>query len=82
MAKTERRQAIQPIMSEPAEEIRKITNPIFQEKTEAKDEIDRYTILLPKSKFKKIRLMAVERDVPIKAIFEEMLDEYLEKHDM
>ena len=82
MAKTERRQAIQPIMSEPAEEIRNISNPIFQEKTEAKDEIDRYTILLPKSKFKKIRLMAVERDVPIKTIFEEMLDEYLEKHNI
>ena len=82
MAKTERRQAIQLIMSETTEEIRNISNPIFQDKAEAKDEIDRYTILLPKSKFKKIRLMAVERNVPIKAIFEEMLDGYLKKHNM
>lgn len=79
MAKAERRSAIQPIPGEPAEEISNIKNPIFQQ--EQKEEIDRYTILLPKSKFKRIRLMAVERDVPIKAIFEEMLDEYLERHD-
>lgn len=79
MAKTERRSAITPIVDDTAEEIRGISNPIFQEKPE-KEEIDRYTILLPKSKFKKIRLMAVERDVTIKAIFEEMLDEYLENH--
>ena len=79
MAKSERRSAISPLMEETAEEIKNISNPIF--KQPEKEEIDRYTILLPKSKFKKIRLMAVERDVPIKAIFEEMLDEYLAKHD-
>ncbi len=82
MAKNERRSALQPLTNEPTEEIKGITNPIFQDKAEVKEEIDRYTILLPKSKFKRIRLMAVERDVPIKAIFEEMLDEYLERHDV
>lgn len=80
MAKNERerRSAITPFQ-DPAEEIKNISNPIF-EKPE-KEEIDRYTILLPKSKFKKIRLMAVEREVPIKEIFEEMLDDYLAKHE-
>ncbi len=44
--------------------------------------MDRYTIILPKSKFKRIRIAAVEREVEIKTIFEEMLDEYLARHNL
>lgn len=82
MAKSERRQAIAPIVDDidVTEEIREINNPLLQ--PEKKEEIDRYTILLPKSKFKRIRMAAVMKEVPIKAIFEEMLDEYLERHNL
>ena len=75
MAKTERRQAIAPIIEDTTDEIREISNPLLQPDGQ-KEEIDRYTILLPKSKFKRIRMAAVEREVPIKKIFEEMLDDY------
>lgn len=81
MAKTERRQAIAPIIEDTTDEIREISNPLLQPDGQ-KDEIDRYTILLPKSKFKRIRMAAVEREVPIKKIFEEMLDDYLEKNNL
>lgn len=81
MAKTERRQAIAPIIEDTADEIREISNPLLQPDGQ-KEEIDRYTILLPKSKFKRIRMAAVEREVPIKKIFEEMLDDYLEKNNL
>lgn len=81
MAKTERRQAIAPIIEDTTEEIREISNPLLQPDGQ-KEEIDRYTILLPKSKFKRIRMAAVEREVPIKKIFEEMLDDYLEKNNL
>lgn len=81
MAKTERRQAIAPIIEDTTDEIRKISNPLLQPDGQ-KEEIDRYTILLPKSKFKRIRMAAVEREVPIKKIFEEMLDDYLEKNNL
>ena len=81
MAKTERRQAIAPIIDDTTDEIREISNPLLQPDGQ-KEEIDRYTILLPKSKFKRIRMAAVEREVPIKKIFEEMLDDYLEKNNL
>lgn len=81
MAKTERRQAIAPIIEDTTDEIREISNPLLQPNGQ-KEEIDRYTILLPKSKFKRIRMAAVEREVPIKKIFEEMLDDYLEKNNL
>lgn len=81
MAKTERRQAIAPIIEDTTNEIREISNPLLQPDGQ-KEEIDRYTILLPKSKFKRIRMAAVEREVPIKKIFEEMLDDYLEKNNL
>lgn len=81
MAKTERRQAIAPIIEDTTDEIREISNPLLQPEGQ-KEEIDRYTILLPKSKFKRIRMAAVEREVPIKKIFEEMLDDYLEKNNL
>lgn len=81
MAKTERRQAIAPIIEDTIDEIREISNPLLQPEGQ-KEEIDRYTILLPKSKFKRIRMAAVEREVPIKKIFEEMLDDYLEKNNL
>lgn len=81
MAKTERRQAIAPIIEDTTDEIREISNPLLQPDRQ-KEEIDRYTILLPKSKFKRIRMAAVEREVPIKKIFEEMLDDYLEKNNL
>lgn len=81
MAKTERRQAIAPIIEDTTDEIREISNPLLQPDGK-KEEIDRYTILLPKSKFKRIRMAAVEREVPIKKIFEEMLDDYLEKNNL
>ena len=81
MAKTERRQAIAPIIEDTTEEIREISNPLLQPDGQ-KEEIDRYTILLPKSKFKRIRRAAVEREVPIKKIFEEMVDDYLEKNNL
>ena len=81
MAKTERRQAIAPIIEDTTDEIREIGNPLLQPDGQ-KEEIDRYTILLPKSKFKRIRMAAVEREVPIKKIFEEMLDDYLEKNNL
>lgn len=81
MAKTERRQAIAPIIEDTTDEIREISNPLLQPDGH-KEEIDRYTILLPKSKFKRIRMAAVEREVPIKKIFEEMLDDYLEKNNL
>lgn len=81
MAKTERRQAIAPIIEDTTDEIREISNPLLQPDGQ-KEEIDRYTILLPKSKFKRIRMEAVEREVPIKKIFEEMLDDYLEKNNL
>lgn len=81
MAKTERRQAIAPIIEDTTDEIREISNPLLQLDGQ-KEEIDRYTILLPKSKFKRIRMAAVEREVPIKKIFEEMLDDYLEKNNL
>lgn len=81
MAKTERRQAIAPIIEDTTDEIRGISNPLLQPDGQ-KEEIDRYTILLPKSKFKRIRMAAVEREVPIKKIFEEMLDDYLEKNNL
>ncbi|MFR5726956.1 MAG: hypothetical protein ACLUEJ_10795 [Clostridium sp.] len=81
MAKTERRQAIAPIIEDTTDEIREISNPLLQPDGQ-KEEIDRYTILLPKSKFKRIRMAAVEREVPIKKIFEEMLDDYLEKNNL
>ena len=81
MAKTERRQAIAPIIEDTTDEIREISNPLLQTDGQ-KEEIDRYTILLPKSKFKRIRMAAVEREVPIKKIFEEMLDDYLEKNNL
>ena len=81
MAKTERRQAIAPIIEDTTDEIREISNPLLQPDGQ-KEEIDRYTILLPKSKFKRIRMAAVEREVPIKKIFEEMLDDYLEKNNV
>ena len=81
MAKTERRQAIAPIIEDPTDEISEISNPLLQPDGQ-KEEIDRYTILLPKSKFKRIRMAAVEREVPIKKIFEEMLDDYLEKNNL
>ena len=82
MAKSERRQAIAPIVDDidVTEETREINNPLLQ--PEKKEEIDRYTILLPKSKFKRVRMAAVMKEVPIKAIFEEMLDEYLERHNL
>ena len=81
MAKTERRQAIARIIEDTTDEIREISNPLLQPDGQ-KEEIDRYTILLPKSKFKRIRMAAVEREVPIKKIFEEMLDDYLEKNNL
>lgn len=81
MAKTERRQAIAPIIEDTTDEIGEISNPLLQPDGQ-KEEIDRYTILLPKSKFKRIRMAAVEREVPIKKIFEEMLDDYLEKNNL
>ena len=81
MAKTERGQAIAPIIEDTTDEIREISNPLLQPDGQ-KEEIDRYTILLPKSKFKRIRMAAVEREVPIKKIFEEMLDDYLEKNNL
>lgn len=81
MAKTERRQAIAPIIEDTTDEIREISNPLLQPDGQ-KEEIDRYTILLPKSKFKRIRMATVEREVPIKKIFEEMLDDYLEKNNL
>lgn len=81
MTKTERRQAIAPIIEDTTDEIREISNPLLQPDGQ-KEEIDRYTILLPKSKFKRIRMAAVEREVPIKKIFEEMLDDYLEKNNL
>ena len=81
MAQTERRQAIAPIIEDTTDEIREISNPLLQPDGQ-KEEIDRYTILLPKSKFKRIRMAAVEREVPIKKIFEEMLDDYLEKNNL
>ena len=81
MAKTERRQAIAPIIEDTTDEIREISNPLLQPDGQ-KEEIDRYTILLPKSNFKRIRMAAVEREVPIKKIFEEMLDDYLEKNNL
>ena len=81
MAKTERRQAIAPIIEDTTDEIREISNPLLQPDGQ-KEEIDRYTILLPKSKFKRIRMAAVEREVPIKKIFEEMLDDDLEKNNL
>ena len=81
MAKTERLQAIAPIIEDTTDEIREISNPLLQPDGQ-KEEIDRYTILLPKSKFKRIRMAAVEREVPIKKIFEEMLDDYLEKNNL
>ena len=81
MAKTERRRAIAPIIEDTTDEIREISNPLLQPDGQ-KEEIDRYTILLPKSKFKRIRMAAVEREVPIKKIFEEMLDDYLEKNNL
>ena len=81
MAKTERRQAIAPIIEDTTDEIREISNQLLQPDWQ-KEEIDRYTILLPKSKFKRIRMAAVEREVPIKKIFEEMLDDYLEKNNL
>ena len=81
MAKTERRQAIAPIIEDTTDEIREISNPLLQPDGQ-KAEIDRYTSLLPKSKFKRIRMAAVEREVPIKKIFEEMLDDYLEKNNL
>ena len=81
MAKTERRQAIAPIIEDTIDEIREISNPLLQPEGQ-KEEINRYTILLPKSKFKRIRMAAVEREVPIKKIFEEMLDDYLEKNNL
>ena len=81
MAKTERRKAIAPIIEDTTDEIREISNPLLQPDGQ-KEEIDRYTILLPKSKFKRIRMAAVEREVPIKKIFEEMLDDYLEKNNL
>ena len=81
MAKTDRRQAIAPIIEDTTDEIREISNPLLQPDGQ-KEEIDRYTILLPKSKFKRIRMAAVEREVPIKKIFEEMLDDYLEKNNL
>lgn len=81
MAKTERRQAIAPIIEDTTDEIMEISNPLLQPDGQ-KEEIDRYTILLPKSKFKRIRMAAVEREVPIKKIFEEMLDDYLEKNNL
>lgn len=46
------------------------------------EKMDRYTIILPKSKFKRIRIAEVEREVKIKTIFEEMLDEYLARHNL
>lgn len=52
MAKTERRQAIAPIIEDTTDEIREISNPLLQPDGQ-KEEIDRYTILLPKSKFKR-----------------------------
>lgn len=81
MAKTERRQAIAPIIEDTTDEIREISNPLLQPDGQ-KEKIDRYTILLPKSKFKRIRMAAVEREVPIKKIFEEMLDDYLKKNNL
>lgn len=81
MAKTERRSAISPIVEDTTDEIRAISNPLIQE-DDQKDETDRYTVLLPKSKFKKIRMQAVMQEVPIRKIFEEMLDDYLEKHGL
>ena len=81
MAKKERRSAISPIVEDTTEEIRTISNPLIQE-DDQKDETDRYTVLLPKSKFKKIRMQAVMQEVPIRKIFEEMLDDYLEKHGL
>lgn len=80
MASTDRRRAIKPTNDDMVEEIREISNPIFSKESQEKEEIDRYTVLLPKSKFKKIRMMAVVREVPVKTIFEEMLDEYLANH--
>lgn len=80
MASTDRRRAIKPTNDDMVEEIREISNPIFSKESQEKEEIDRYTVLLPKSKFKKIRMMAVVREVPVKIIFEEMLDEYLANH--
>ena len=46
-----------------------------------KSEIKRYTIALPKEQFKKVRIMAAERGCAVKMIFEEMLAEYLYKHE-